>query len=98
MFYTLRFNNSIAALGINPMAVPKELRNVAQVHGSASGCTPQEAVMIMLSNLPFEISSRANPLVAEVWIVDRKIRMENRVMQQACVTIGWSHLVLKYLN
>lgn len=89
MFYTIRFNAALAGLGINPTLVPAEIREIGQTRGKASGCTPQEAVLLVLCELPLDFKMTANPAVAKLWVQQGKVRLDNSVMQVALLQIGW---------
>lgn len=89
MFFTIRFNAALAGLGINPSLVPAEYREIGQVHGKKAGCTPQEAVLLVLGELPLDFKMMANPLVAKLWVHQGKVRLDNSAMQVALLRIGW---------
>lgn len=89
MFFTIRFNAALAALGINPSLVPPECREIGQTHGKAAGCTPQEAVLIVLGELPLDLKMMANPAVAKLWLHQGKVRLDNSALQVALLRIGW---------
>ena len=89
MFFTIRFNAALAALGINPTLVPAEYREIGQVHGKMAGCTPQEAVLITLAELPMELQMMGNPMIAKLWVHDGKVRLHNPAIQVALLQIGW---------
>jgi hypothetical protein len=94
MFYTLKFNAALAGLGVNPSHVPPDLRVLCQNEGKARGCTPQEAVLILLSQLPYEIAHPADWRIAELWINERKVRIENPAMHDVMKKLGWGHLLV----
>jgi hypothetical protein len=89
MFYTVRFNASLAAIGINPTLVPSQYRELGQVQGKANRCTPQEAVILVLGELPIDFHMIANPNVAKLWVHQGKLDLDNRAIQLALLNIGW---------
>ncbi|MER9374250.1 hypothetical protein [Mesorhizobium sp. M0491] len=88
MFFVIRFNAALAGLGISPTLVPAEYRELGQTLGKKSGCTPQEAALMVLANLPADIQRSANPQVANLWMHEGKVR-PNPAMQEAMSRIGW---------
>ncbi|WP_143748730.1 hypothetical protein [Mesorhizobium sophorae] len=88
MFFVIRFNAAFAALGINPTLVPADYRELGQTLGKQSGCTPQEAALMVLVNLPADIQRRANPEAVNVWMREGKVR-PNPAMHEALSKIGW---------
>lgn len=91
MFYILRVNAAIARLGINPQHVPADLRQRAQEMGNSMGATPQEAALMLVSQLPPAIRAPVNYRVAKLWVIKRRIRVENPHIQQAAANLGWQH-------
>jgi hypothetical protein len=89
MFYIVRFNSAFAALGINPTLLPADMRELGQRQGKAAGCTPQEAALIVLGELPLDFKMMANPATAAKWVKSGKVRLGNPAMQTALFRIGW---------
>jgi hypothetical protein len=90
MFYTFRVNAAVAALGIDPRHVPADLRQLAQQMGKQSGATPQEAALMLVSQLPLYINSAADIRVANLWMQERKVRRENPAIDTAIQNLGWN--------
>ncbi|UXS41990.1 hypothetical protein FY150_19765 [Agrobacterium tumefaciens] len=88
MFYTVRFNAAFAALGINPTIIPANLRELGQSRGKAAGCSPQEAVLVILSELPLEIKMMADLRAVYVWVREGKVRADNPIIQGVALNIG----------
>jgi hypothetical protein len=91
VFYVIRVNAAIARLGINPQHVPADLRQRAQEMGKSMGATPQEAALMLVSQLPIAIRAPADYRVVKLWVRERRIRVENPAMQQAAANLGWQH-------
>jgi hypothetical protein len=90
MFYAIRVNAAIAALGVDPRSVPLDLRQQAQEMGKRSGCTPQETALMLISQLPLYIHSAADIRVANLWVRERKVRRENPAIYEAMMNLGWN--------
>ena len=84
MFFTIRFNAALAALGINPTLVPAEYREIGQVHGKMAGCTPQEAVLITLAELPMELQMMGNPMIANFGSMTVRFAFITRPSKSRC--------------
>ncbi|MBE0564198.1 MAG: hypothetical protein IH622_25760 [Ochrobactrum anthropi] len=88
MFYTIRFNAALAALGIDPSTIPADLRQIGQSRGKAAGCSPQEAVLVILSELPLEVKMMADLRAVYIWARDGKVRTDNPIIQTVALNLG----------
>jgi hypothetical protein len=82
MLWIWRFNASLAALGINPASIPPHLRELGQ-QGKKVGATPQDAVVVLLSELPVELIEPMNPLGLRVWVKEGKLNVWNPTIYMA---------------
>ena len=88
MFYTVRFNASLAALGINPQNLNPELRRLGQEFGSKFGLSPQEAVLMTLSEMPMESRPSVAEIFVQIWIDDGKVDFHKEDMQSIFMRLG----------
>lgn len=89
MFFIVRFNSALAALGIDPRHVSPELRHIGQDAGKLAGCTPQEAAIITLGEMPRETHFNARPDAAIGWAAKGKLDLGNPAIKTAIDQIGW---------
>jgi hypothetical protein len=89
MFYTVRYNASLAALGIDPRRVNPDLRTFAQTMGNRFGLTPQEAVILTVMQFPPTIQAEIDPRLVQVWVTDGKVSLDKQSVQEAVERLGW---------
>ena len=89
MFYVVRYNAALAALGIDPLRVNAEMRMFAQRVGSQLGLTPQEAVLVTLTQMPLDEQFEMNPALVQVWVDDGKVSLEKDDIKRALSRLGW---------
>lgn len=93
MFYSLRVNNALALLNINPTVFNSEYRQGGQETGKLSGASPQEVALFLASKLPIAYRMQANPLTAKTWARKRKINPRDPVVRDALIDLGWDDLI-----
>jgi hypothetical protein len=88
-FYIFSFNAALAKLGI-PLSHVKQIHTqAAQEAGRALGYTPQEAALLLVTNLPDNYQRMANPAVAVAWGKARKIDPHRDAMAEAIGSLSW---------
>jgi hypothetical protein len=92
MFYAVRVNVAIAALGINPSHVNQVQRQAAQMLGQTMGHTPQEVALLLLTQMPFTVQGMVDPRIARGWAAKRKINIHRRDIDDALCLLGWLDL------
>lgn len=89
MFYIVRYNASLAALGIDPLRVNADLRNFAQAAGKRFGLTPQEAVILTILQFPPVVQDEVDPRLVQIWVTEGKVNLDKQSVQEAVDRLGW---------
>jgi hypothetical protein len=89
MFYVFRFNKALLDLGFEPKYINQTHRVSAQATGRALGYTPEEAALLLLTNLPPALLDQANPKAAEKWIRKGKVNPNRDAIREALGLYGW---------
>lgn len=92
MFYFVKVNLAIAALGFNPNDLKPEFRQLAQDYGKAAGYSPEEAALMVCSQLPLMYQMQLNPAVARGWIRAKKVNSTDPQIEQAIFDLRWDGL------
>jgi hypothetical protein len=92
MFFVVRVNMALASLGIDPRWIQPSYRKAGQQLGKALGYTPQEVALFITGQLPAEYMGQANPVVAQRWILDRKVDLSKADTQTAIRRLNWDSL------
>ena len=91
-FFAIRVNNALALLNIDPRIFKNEFRQLGQRMGKATGASPQEAALMMASELPIIYRINANPIAAKAWIRKRKVNPRDPSVREALSKMGWDQL------
>lgn len=93
MFYVLRANMSISALGIRTQLIAPEFRQMMQNAGMEAGNTPQEVAIRTVSQLPLGLRLDWNTAPITRWIRQGKVNPDDREMRRAFLDLGISERV-----
>jgi hypothetical protein len=90
MFYSTRFNASLAAMNIPPTAFSSEMRSKFQTIGKSRGLTPQEAALVLVANafgVGYPTESDV-PNAVMVWRQQRKIFDNKPEVRDALIALS----------
>ena len=76
LLYVLSVNKSLAELGLDCRAIPKELRREAQKSGYHKGYSPQEIAASIVIFLGPQWQPPAFDFLVSGWVIEGKIRRE----------------------
>ena len=96
MFFRMRVNFALVALGLDPAQVDTTFRQTMQVVGQRSGNSPHEVALWIASQLPLRDRASVNPAPIKAWIRTRKINSTDPEIQMALSRLGLEGLVSFY--
>ena len=83
MFYPFKVNTALAELGVNPNKINSEYRRFTQQLAKRLGYTPQEAAVLLASQIPLEYSPGVNKINLHGWVNSGKVRLHISEIGQA---------------
>ncbi|WP_157084323.1 hypothetical protein [Sediminimonas qiaohouensis] len=90
MLYVLRFNNSLSLAGIDPKRVNPDFRQYAQKSGKENHLSPQEAVLLLLTQLPSASLLDIDQQEIRHWLKTGKVNVDKASVNEILGRIGWA--------
>jgi hypothetical protein len=88
MFYRLRDDRAISALGVSPKQFEGPIKSSCLATGREGGLQPNEVALWMVAQLPWVQRQFVRRDIAKAWIATGKIGPDSKAMQQAIARLG----------
>jgi hypothetical protein len=85
----MKLNTALASLGVDPRHVNQVHRDSARIAGIASGHSPQEAALFLLTMMPMSFQHSASDTTVKKWIEKGKVRVSDEAVREALVTLSF---------